>query len=270
MGMYDYMGGEQIKCFPLAFVDSEDNKFNLRCIDGDFRGYRKGDRVPYQTLYYNYGKDFLIFDYMAALVEEDDIYVHIVEKGKYVKTIKYNKLPKNYNIKKVVNKNGKELNINSSADLSLFITELSNNIKKDRELTEYYNKEFGVKGYNIRELKEKSVSSEEFMADLDKRKKIFDIVCEETTRPFSKKWYVEEELEENLLVGYLLHCYIKSEKSDSDWNNIFDSFIKYLEENNYTYFDLLDKYMSWVRENNIMLNTDKLEELNDKVMSRGV
>ena len=43
-----------------------------------------------------------------------------------------------------------------------------------------------------------------------------------------------------------------------------------LEENNYTYFDLLDKYMSWVRENNIMLNTDKLEELNDKVMSRGV
>lgn len=268
--MYDYMGKEQIKCFHLPFVDADDKSFNLRCLEGNFRGYRKGDKVPYQTLYYNYGKNFLIFDYMAALVEEDDIFVHIIEKGRYIKTVKYNKLPKNYKICKVVSKNGKELNIHSSEDLSLFITELSNNIKKDRELTEYYNKEFGVKGYNIRELKEKSVSSEEFMADLDKRKKILDIVCEKTTIPFSKKWFVEEELEENLFVGYLLDCYISKEKSESDWNMIFEKFNEYMYKNNLTYNYLLEKYLSWVRNNNIMLHTDKLEEMSEKVLGRGV
>lgn len=271
MGMYDYMGGEQIKCFPLVFVNlREDNSFNIGSIGGNFRGYKKGDKVPYQTLYYNYGKNFAILDYFPALCKKSDYKVHLIEKGKYIKTVSYKRIPKNYSVGKVVNYNGKELNIHSADDFKFFINDLSEIIRKDNELTDYYNKVFNVKGYNLDDLKKNRISSEEFIADLNKREKVLNMVCEETTKPFSEKWYIEEEVEENLLVGYLLDSYMKLDKSESDWNNIFDSFIKYMKDNNMVYEDLYEKYMSWVRKNNITIHTDKLEELSEKILSRGV
>ena len=51
---------------------------------------------------------------------------------------------------------------------------------------------------------------------------------------------------------------------------IFDKFNEYMYKNNLTYNYLLEKYLSWVRNNNIMLHTDKLEEMSEKVLGRGV
>ena len=66
MGMYDTLNGEQVKCFPWFsfYVSAMDTKGVVTSHGGDLKYYGNGSEIPYRSLAYNYGKNFIIFDFM--------------------------------------------------------------------------------------------------------------------------------------------------------------------------------------------------------------
>ena len=87
MGMYDYLNGNQVKCFPIGVIYGYNEKCEIEfsTIGGLLRSINTGDEVPYRSAIYNYGKDFLILDFMGNSLDEfldKEIYsLYIVENG---------------------------------------------------------------------------------------------------------------------------------------------------------------------------------------------
>ena len=54
MGLYSYLGGNQVKCFSIPnMIINSNGDLEIYGLEGDFTGYKKGSKVPYKTLYYN-------------------------------------------------------------------------------------------------------------------------------------------------------------------------------------------------------------------------
>jgi len=66
MGMYDYLGGEQIKIFYIP-IFSEENVINGGpCVwhsGGMLRNFNENSNLPLKTLYYKYPDNFVVFDF---------------------------------------------------------------------------------------------------------------------------------------------------------------------------------------------------------------
>lgn len=125
MGMYDCLNGEQVKCFYKPIFSKEENQGVLWHSGGNSIYYGDNASLPIKTLYYNYSKNFLIYD-------EDCKLVHIVKDGKLHKTDKlYYLTDREFNFfKKVINTYGDELKIESLTDFSRY-NEEKINMKKD-------------------------------------------------------------------------------------------------------------------------------------------
>ena len=82
MGMYNYLNGEQIKCFPVPMVyidNGEKGHVSINSVGGLLNVYNLGDSVPYRSNIYNYGKDFMVFDYRGF----EGVYtIHFIKDGK--------------------------------------------------------------------------------------------------------------------------------------------------------------------------------------------
>ena len=65
MGMYDTLNGEQVKCFPWYSFDviSLSPEGSIGGHGGNLKYYGNGSEIPYRSLAYNYGKNFIIFDF---------------------------------------------------------------------------------------------------------------------------------------------------------------------------------------------------------------
>ena len=84
MGMYDELGGEQVKSFYVpCFYDSSIGK-KLGYMGGELRYYNKGDDIEYKTWWYRYPKDFLIVD--LDIYEYVNHVFHLIQDGKYIET----------------------------------------------------------------------------------------------------------------------------------------------------------------------------------------
>lgn len=60
MGMYDYLDGEQVKCFYIYGYSTDIITPGLWISGGSLESYPVGSKVPYKTKYYDYTKNFNI------------------------------------------------------------------------------------------------------------------------------------------------------------------------------------------------------------------
>lgn len=85
MGMYDTLNGEQVKCFPWFsfYVSAIDTKGVVTSHGGDLKYYGNGSEIPYRSLAYNYGKNFIIFDFTPELCTDEigEWAAHVIENG---------------------------------------------------------------------------------------------------------------------------------------------------------------------------------------------
>lgn len=85
MGMYDTLNGEQVKCFPWFsfYVSAMDTKGVVTSHGGDLKYYGNGSEIPYRSLAYNYGKNFIIFDFTPELGTDEigEWVAHVIEDG---------------------------------------------------------------------------------------------------------------------------------------------------------------------------------------------
>lgn len=125
MGMYDYLNGEQVKCFYriVHYKDNSNNSWQFSHSGGQLRGYADGSQLPLKTFHYKYPNDFLILD-------ENSSILHTIKDGKLfnteplrmVKTIDFNLF------KNIYNYNGLELNINNINELKEYPKKASERI----------------------------------------------------------------------------------------------------------------------------------------------
>lgn len=273
MGLYNYLGAYQVKCFYLAnvIVDSLDN-LSLYTIGGTLRQFEVGDEVPYKTLYYNYGKDFLIFD-TRGISLDDPVVIHIIKDGKFFDTVEYSRLSEDYFVPNVIDVYGEKLNIQKYEEILDYYNAVCKREKDYRELTEKYDKEFNVNKSFYQDYRAKVIEKEEFYEELEKAKKVSDRVHNEVNVPFNKRWrfddFICNDIGDGVIIGHLLDCYINLDKTVYEWNCIFDKFLEFIKKEGYKYETLVDSYRIWCKNNDISVIEDSLKEMTLRILKRG-
>lgn len=86
MGMYDTLNDEQVKCFPWYSFDviSLSPEGSIGGHGGKLKYYGNGSEIPYRSLAYNYGKNFIIFDFTPEFCtgEIGEWAAHVIENGR--------------------------------------------------------------------------------------------------------------------------------------------------------------------------------------------
>lgn len=163
MGMYDYINGEQVKCFYIPFYynsTKETNDCHINHSGGHLYSFANGNEVPLQTNYYKYDKNLIILD---TLFREKTYYcpschneghedelkdgklicdlcetnmkpspaiIHIIRDGKIFKTIYdvYDEMNEELfgNTKMVIDYYGNKINITSYQDILSYLPDYRN------------------------------------------------------------------------------------------------------------------------------------------------
>lgn len=120
MGLYDYINGEQIKCFYRPIFSEGQGVWHS---GGRMIGFSDGDEIPVKSMYYKYPDNFMIFDYMDY---SDECYIHIIKDKKVFKTCTLEDIIDDYfkDNELVVDYHGTSiLNIKSVADIKNYIVD---------------------------------------------------------------------------------------------------------------------------------------------------
>lgn len=219
MGMYDTLNGEQVKCFPWYSFDVM-SLAQAGCINGhggSLAYYDNGSKIPYRSLAYNYGKNFIIFDFNVDLdINDDSNWVaHVIEDG-LLKASVY-KEDAGDEFEEILKKNRKNISyygggnfkFKSIADINQYAAESYELMKKidklnepaDKIMREWMN---ALKGYRSKNLKEGTPEYTEMSLQLKQfpdrhnaeREKIKPTL-EKLRQDFAEKW-TESESEDYL------------------------------------------------------------------------
>jgi hypothetical protein len=239
MGMYDYLGGEQIKIFYHPIFSSKDimtGKPSIWHSGGILADFDENSELPLMTGYYKYPQNFIVFDYNW---DYEDIW--IIKNGKFVNFKKYTELTKEDLGDAVFNYYGSELNISSLQDFY--------NIKKEsKEAKELYdNKEEEIFPEGIYDtIRNKPEYYDSVKSEWDK-------VSENTYGKFNTKWYKVDQYESEKQLGEFLECYfymnVLKDGEVYDWHNPMEEYlacktatIDFIKNND----EIVDKYISWL------------------------
>lgn len=237
MGLYDTINGEQVKVFPwYSFYPSSLSESPVTGHGGNLRYYSSkaekeedkkalesfcknknsfsdntlkdmdDDKVPYHSLAYNYGKDFIIIDFRPDL-SDDPWVAHVIKDGRIKKTVYASKVDKEFendlkDTGRVVDYWGEGgFNFKTPDDIKRYMDEndaMIKHIHKVQEKCDLIWKEYmGV----ISGIGRLDKNSDEFKERKEKAKEIhkryveeYDRIAPETTKirqEFTDKWIVE-------------------------------------------------------------------------------
>lgn len=237
MGLYDTINGEQVKVFPwYNFYPSSLSESPVTGHGGSLRYYSSkaekeedkkvlesfcknknsfsdstpknmdDDKVPYHSLAYNYGKDFIIIDFRPDL-SDDQWVAHVIKDGRIKKTVYASKADKEFeddlkNTGRVVDYWGDDgFNFKTLDDIKRYMDEndaMIKHIHKIQEKCDLIWKEYMGVTSGIERLDK---NSDEFKERTEKAKEIYkryieeyDRIAPETTRikqEFTDRWIIE-------------------------------------------------------------------------------
>ena len=222
MGMYDTLNGEQVKCFPWYSFDvmSLSPEGSIGGHGGNLKYYSNGSKIPYRSLAYNYGKNFIIFDFNPELTNNDDNnwVAHVIEDGLLKASVYKENAGKEFEeILKRSRKNisyygGGTFKFKSIANINQYAVESDELIKKIDKLHEPVNEIMRewmktLKEYRSRNLKKDTPEYTEIRSRLDQFSKRHDTetnriepVIKKLRQDFAEKW-TESESEDYLKIS---------------------------------------------------------------------
>lgn len=268
MGMYDYLGEEQVKCFgvPTVGIRPKDDGFQLftHCMGGNLRYYHKGSTVPYKTPFYNYGKDFMVFDYRTfnygEPIIDDELRVHIIKNGRYFRTVRYDRVPSRYKIGLVLDNYGEVVNIKTHNDFKEIVYAWRYSHILYDELQEKYREEMGIPNMlRFNRLDLEKYSKEEINEMFEKQRKCMDKASEEALKPFSDTWYagtegINKEMNKGWPFGALYDALENLRISEYDKYWIARLFVEQIEKEGHSLMFDLGEYFNWCIENGIVVD----------------
>lgn len=124
MGLYDYINGEQVKCFYRPVYSEGEGIWHS---GGYMLGYVNGETVPVKTIYYKYPTNFIIFD---ELLNERSAIIHIIKESKVLKTVSLDSFKDEdfESIDGIFDYYGVELNLKNKQDMIDYIDAHNNHI----------------------------------------------------------------------------------------------------------------------------------------------
>lgn len=242
MGMYDYINGEQVKCFYSLIPSISGNLLDddFLCSGGNLINYKNGDKVPIEKLFYKYNKDLIILDNEIG----NDISIHVIIDGvvyatyKDLKDFDFNEFD---NIDfMVINYNGdKQLNIKTNEDIINYIeeyNELKCLEKKIRKLSRDLMGEIIDNRNNMSYL--------EFYDKMDKQEELFDLESKELEKYYKEfwdKWIIEDDCINEKLFGSYLDIIFRNLEEEYILKHFEFKIYELLKKDN----QILEKYFKW-------------------------
>lgn len=266
MGMYDYLGEEQVKCFGVPTVGvtpKGENNFNLfiHCMGGNLRYYHRGSTVPYKTSFYNYGKDFMVFDYRTfnynEPICEDELKVHIIKNGRYFRSVRYDRVPSRYKIGLVLDNYGEVVNIKTHNDFKEIVYGWRYSHILYDELQEKYREEMGIPNMlRFNRFDVEKYSKEEINEMFEKHGKCMDRASDESLKPFRDTWYKDTEIKDKEMnkgwpFGALYDALETMHISEYDKYWIARLFVEQIEKDGHSLMFDLGEYFNWCIESGI-------------------
>ena len=262
MGMYDYLGGEQIKIFYHPIFNRNKEKPEQSSFwysMGRLESYDKDDDLPLKTLWYQYPQNFLVYDYRFDYTD-----VWIIKNGKFDRLIPFTELTEADLTEHIYDYHGEPLNLQKLSDFQQIKDDFNNRLKELNAIE----KEIFPNGYNIQYVKE---NPEEFKRLTDLKHQKWDEINEK----YKGKWMVEEEsqFEAEEAFGALIECYTftRSRKDGEplrdiivpmeDYNACKQTLQRILKETP----DIVDRFKAWVNDEEL-LSTYQLDELVQDIM----
>lgn len=212
MGMYDYINGEQVKCFDVVIMGNDGDLWRS---GGSLDSYSTGNEVPYKKLHYNYTKNFIVLD-INRFPECNDSYkyiVHEIKDGKVVGTYVDNVDNKVFeNSNKTVSYYGEEMNIHSNEDILNYIKETAEYKKRYNEIDKERNRLFkeSLKYLNgLTKLENGSAEKNERFNKLKVLREQMNTESERIKEPldkiskeYSSKWFVQETEDMDVIIKF--------------------------------------------------------------------
>lgn len=260
MGMYDYLNGEQVKCFYSNLHCKENDEWQVCRSGGNLVEYQSGDELPLKTFYYKYPKDFLILD-------EFDNIVHTIKDGKLHNTEELDDILNidTYLLNNVYDYYGKELKISSLENLKEYPVKADERkttiVKSRKEFTPSSNKMLAsfrilnrekYKYTNVQKYKYEDIIDILEEDDLDE----FNSLIEKLNYNF--KLDMNSPLKSKVLLKSVLDnkdnhdCIIQIIKSKAE--ELFDRYKNRLDVENKKLDNFLNPYLKefdnkWIKEN---------------------
>lgn len=275
MGMYDELGGIQVKCFGIpciGFNNDEkllrERQFYCHTMGGRLRYYKKGDKVPCTTPFYDYGPNFAIYDWNIFSEEyKNDLCVLVIQDGKFIGKYKLNsrvlkRLLKEGKISYFVDKYGYPFVCEKQSDLIDIVDEGIYTRNKNNELEDEYLNEFSNGKYTSARIlfnREymNSLSSDEVNRFLVLHNKAADKASAETFKVFRDKWFKpQQHLDDEINFGWELGSlyYILKNKNNGiryeeftkeGHDEIYRRLLKVLKAKGNTFDEEVMKYRQW-------------------------
>jgi len=248
MGMYDYLGGEQVKIFyrPIFQVNKEvPEESSYWWSGGSLNSYGEEDKLPLKTLWYQYPENFMIYDYRW---DYEDVW--IIRDGKFRRFCSFKELTEDdiVGIEAVYDYHGTPINIQTIEDFSAIKEDFGRRSEEHRLIE----KSFFPKG-SIRTIKE---NLEEF----ESKKDAYYQKLDEINEKYANRWSVSNPYEQEENFGALLDCFIywRGEKDREPLKDIIVpkreyegcklTMKKIIMDNP----DVVEKYKAWINEPSVL------------------
>lgn len=255
MGMYDYLGGEQIKIFyrPIFNVNKEKlEESSYWHSGGQLRSFGKGDDLPLKTLYYQYPNDFMVYDYRFDYTD-----VWVIRNGTFEKRVPFAELTQEEVASNVAvyDYYGSLLNIQTLADFEKMKSDFNNRLKEYKVVE----KELFPEG-----------SLNMIRTNLDEYERLSPIMeakYKEIDAKYSHEWVLKDPHEDEASFGAMIDCYLftRSLKDEKEIGTIVP--IRQYKACKMTMQrmitekpDLVEKFKAWVDDESAITAIDALVE----------
>lgn len=263
MGLYSTICEEQVKCFfapCLTLSDEKDTKLSFYSSGGRLKYYTKGNEVPYDSNVYNYGKDFVIFDYRKYLGLEREPIGIFIKDGKVFDLIQYDKITdkdfEGYDL--VIDNYGEPLKITSAKDFINIVDDYIQGYKRYEEVALQYRKENECEQYAINVFKiPRGPIPSDVMEKIKLAGKLGEKAFVDTVVPLNEKWKYSENTEVYTNIHFGYECgYIFENLTDDILNEetkfkVVELFSEYcLENKKHTLEQEIKEYIDWLKRTN--------------------
>lgn len=256
MGMYDYLGGEQIKIFycPIFNVNKEKPaESSYWHSGGQLRDFGEDDELPLKTLYYQYPNDFMVYDYRFDYTD-----VWVIRNGKFEKRVPYTELTEDEVTSNtaVYDYNGTLLNIKTLADFNKMKSDFNNRLQEYKLV----DKELFPEG-----------SLKMIKTNLDEYERLVPIretKYKEIDAKYSHEWVLEDPNDEEASFGAMIDCYLFT-RSFKDEESIKDVVVPHrdyqackmtmkriINENP----EIVERFKAWVNDESMLIGLDAVIE----------
>ena len=267
MSFYDTLGFSQVKCFSYPDLIITDETIDLVRHCGAFAFFSKGDMVPHRTLFYDFGENFMVFDYRKNFWgKKFEGYVHIIENGRYVGSQHYLKLKNNHPIHLVVDNNGMPLNIKDKKDFEKIVEDDVKTSKKYEDARAKYLIQMGgfpltgiTTSSELRALqKEKGWTDEFLMLQFEKNDAARELAYEDAIEPFLLKW-CDYKTQMNMYGGMpigILYDLFRKNPTKYEWEKIIEKFEEAAIQEETTLKKQIEHYLAWAKQHLVKIEDD--------------